>query len=237
MTLKEITDLLNVRHDKSKIKVEKMAEDQSFGPMSKMDISYQAGNGAVSTIETYVLDKRQSIAVAARLNTALLMRVIDRWQELEAKLALPDFTNPVDAARAFIKQYEEKIEAEKERDEAIATKSWIGSHREASAMGKASAATRKVEKLEKQLGLAKNWKTVKAIPWLLDVFINNSTTYQQVGRKLTALSVDPYEKPKQVPDSKFGEVKAYHIDVIRELKRRLENDPEFMAKYRIKEKI
>ena len=34
-------------------------------------------------METYQLDKRQSIAVASRLNTALLMRIIDRWQELE----------------------------------------------------------------------------------------------------------------------------------------------------------
>ena len=38
---------------------------------------------AIGEIETYQLNKRQSIAVAARLNTALLMRIIDRWQGTE----------------------------------------------------------------------------------------------------------------------------------------------------------
>lgn len=85
MTLKEITDLLSVRHDKAMKIVEKMAEDQSFGSVSKMDSQYVSGKGRTETIKTYALNKRQSIAVASRLNTALLMRVIDRWQELEQK--------------------------------------------------------------------------------------------------------------------------------------------------------
>ena len=84
MTLKEITDLLDVRHDKAMLKVAAMAEEPEFGWVSKMDIQYSSGKGRIDTIETYKLDKRQSIAVAAMLNTALLMRVIDRWQELES---------------------------------------------------------------------------------------------------------------------------------------------------------
>ena len=81
MTLKEITDLLGVRHDKAMVKVESLAKEPEFGTMSKMDIVY---NEKGQSIETYVLDKRQSMAVSAALNTALLMRVIDRWQELES---------------------------------------------------------------------------------------------------------------------------------------------------------
>lgn len=81
MTLKEITDLLDVRHDKAMLKVAAMAESPDFGTMSILDIVY---NDRGQTIETYQLDKRQSIAVAANLNTALLMRIIDRWQELES---------------------------------------------------------------------------------------------------------------------------------------------------------
>lgn len=80
MTLKEITDLLEVRHDKAMKKVEIMAQDSEFGAMSKIDIVY---NDRGQKIETLKLDKRQSIAVASRLNTSLLMRIIDRWQELE----------------------------------------------------------------------------------------------------------------------------------------------------------
>ena len=91
MTLKEITDLLNVRHDKAMLKVAEMAKEPEFGWLSKTDIQYSSGKGRIETIETYQLNKRQSIAVSARLNTALLMRIIDRWQELEnqSKPALP----------------------------------------------------------------------------------------------------------------------------------------------------
>ena len=83
MTLKEITDLLKVRHDKAMLKVAEMAKEQEFGWMSKTDIQYSSGKGRIETIQTYQLNKRQSIAASARLNTALLMRIIDRWQELE----------------------------------------------------------------------------------------------------------------------------------------------------------
>ena len=40
MTLKEITDLLGVRHDKAMVKVESLAKEPEFGTMSKMDIVY-----------------------------------------------------------------------------------------------------------------------------------------------------------------------------------------------------
>ena len=86
MTLKEITDLLSVRHNNAIRTVAVMAEDESFGPVLKMSIAY---NGQGQTTETYQLDKRQSLAVAARLNVALQMRVIDRWMELEAQQRKP----------------------------------------------------------------------------------------------------------------------------------------------------
>lgn len=82
MSLKEITDLIGVRHDKACLKLLSMAEEPEFGTVSISDIVY---NEKGQTIKTYMLDRRQSIAVASRLNTALLMRVIDRWQELESK--------------------------------------------------------------------------------------------------------------------------------------------------------
>ena len=99
MTLKEITDLLNVEHNKAMNKVEKMAEDPEFGTVAKTSTVY---NDKGQTIQTYQLNKRQSIAVASRLNTALLMRIIDRWQELEnqSKPAMP--TTYIAALEALI---------------------------------------------------------------------------------------------------------------------------------------
>ena len=81
MTLKEITDLLEVRHDLAMKKVKKLSKELTFGTMFEIDIAY---NESGQTIKTYCLDERQSLAVASILNTALLMRVIDRIKELES---------------------------------------------------------------------------------------------------------------------------------------------------------
>jgi Phage regulatory protein Rha (Phage_pRha). len=83
ITLKEITDLIEVRHDKAKLKIEELAKEPSFGSMSILDIQYSSGKNTTQTIQTYSLNKKQAIAVAARLNNALLMKVIDRLEELE----------------------------------------------------------------------------------------------------------------------------------------------------------
>lgn len=89
MTLKEITDLLDVRHNDAVSVVEKMTDNPEFGTITKISYTLPMPNNASRQMETYQLDKRQSIAVAANLNTALLMRIIDRWQELESQAA-PD---------------------------------------------------------------------------------------------------------------------------------------------------
>ena len=83
ITLKEITDLISVRHDKAMLKVAELAKESSFGQVSTMDISYIKGNGAKGTTKTYKLNKKQAIAVGAKLNNALLMKVIDKLEELE----------------------------------------------------------------------------------------------------------------------------------------------------------
>lgn len=107
MSLKEITDLLNVRHDTALKKVKNMALSEGFGTMLEIDIVY---NDKGQKIRTLMLDKRQSIAVASLLNTALLMRIIDRWQELEEKqsVSLPKtFSEALQLAADQAKQLEE----------------------------------------------------------------------------------------------------------------------------------
>jgi hypothetical protein len=103
MPLKEITDLLAVDHSKAMKKVTDMAQDVDFGSVAKMEIAY---NLAGQTTETYLLNKRQSIAVASRLNTSLLMKIIDRWQELEEvqQRALPQ--THIEAVRAYLETLE-----------------------------------------------------------------------------------------------------------------------------------
>lgn len=101
ITLKEITDLIGVRHDKSMLKVEELAVEDGFGLMSKIDISVPRGNGATpQIISTYQFTKKQAIAVGARLNNTMLMKVIDRLEELESQK--PQFQIPQTYSEALM---------------------------------------------------------------------------------------------------------------------------------------
>lgn len=70
----------------------------------------------------------------------------------EQQLAIPNFSNPYEAALAWAEEYKAKQLVIEERDHAIKTKAWISDKREATAMATASVATRKVIKLENEVG-------------------------------------------------------------------------------------
>ena len=89
MTLKEITDLIGVQHSKAMEKVKKLAEEPSFGRVDKMARHINMPNGGTKVLDTYLLNRKQAIAVGAKLNNNLLMRVIDRLEELEKAKSQP----------------------------------------------------------------------------------------------------------------------------------------------------
>jgi phage antirepressor YoqD-like protein len=67
------------------------------------------------------LDKDHTLTLLTGYDANARMRVIKRWQELEAKAinpALPDFTNPAEAARAWASEYEGKARALAQLEEA-----------------------------------------------------------------------------------------------------------------------
>lgn len=84
ITLKEITDLITVEHNKAMKVVDKLSLEVSFGGVVKSSTPTYNPNGSFNrNIDTYVLTKKQAIAVGAKLNNSLLMKVIDRLEELE----------------------------------------------------------------------------------------------------------------------------------------------------------
>lgn len=189
----------------------------------------------------YILSKDGFMMVAMGYITPEAMTIketyIARFNEMEERLRnsipdLPNFQNPALAARAWAEQYERRQIAETQRDEAIRTKAWISDKKTATAMATASAAVRKAAALENELGRGKRYKSVKAIPWFLDVFADTPAAYSVAGRKLSDMSRRMDYEIREIEDSRFGSVKAYHIDVIESFRLALRNDLNMMRKYR-----
>jgi len=87
--------------------------------------------------------------------------------ELRDRHALKAPQTYPEALRALAEEYEQRAIAEAERDKAVREKAWISEKREATAMGKLSAAVKKITDLENRLGEGREWKSVRAIEWLL----------------------------------------------------------------------
>ena len=139
-------------------------------------------------------------------------------------------------ARLALEAKEREIEAlEVERDEAIRTKHHFVEGRDAKVCGELGGLRTQNEALRKQIGDAKKYKAVTAISWLPDYFdISNRGLYGSLAAKLKKLEA---EMPREfahtdIPDSRYGTVKAYHVGVIERLHEMVQADETLMAKYR-----
>ncbi|HGV3577269.1 TPA: phage antirepressor KilAC domain-containing protein [Escherichia coli] len=123
MTSIEIAELVGSRHDNVKRAIERLAERGLIQLPPMEDCVRINGLGLKQSVRSYVFKgeqgKRDSIIVAAQLCPEVTARLVDRWQELEKQVrqpALPDFTDPVAAARAWADEVEQKRLAQKEVD-------------------------------------------------------------------------------------------------------------------------
>ena len=112
MSSLEIESLTGSRHDKVKQSIERLAaKGVIVQPPTGIEQAPDS-MGRMRATEVYLFSgdqgRRDSIIVVAQLCPEFTARIVDRWQELEAKVAaplqptvaLPDFTNPAIAARA-----------------------------------------------------------------------------------------------------------------------------------------
>lgn len=129
MDSEDIADLVDTRHDKVKQFIDRLADRGVIQLPPALEIKNSGGQ----TVRRYIFQgdqgKRDSIIVVAQLSPELTARIVDRWQELEAQLskevapALPNFSNPAEAARAWATEFEGRtlaLEDLKVRDAKIA---------------------------------------------------------------------------------------------------------------------
>lgn len=150
---------------------------------------------------------------------------------------IDEFLNDPDFAIRVLQRYkferEQRLLAEKQRDDAIKAKSQIGSKREASAMNTASRLSRENERLLTETSNGRDYKTVRAIPWLKNYFALSKGIYVQIDLKLTALSKRMGVNTLLIEDSNYSKVKGYHISVINKLKELIDSDDTFLNEYRL----
>ncbi|MGV8567615.1 MAG: Rha family transcriptional regulator [Pseudomonas asiatica] len=119
MSSREIAELVGSRHDKVKQSIERLATPK--GPDKPAVIALPPMGEYLDTLgrkaTEYLICKRDSFVVVAQLSPEFTAALVDRWQELESQvsIALPDFTNPAAAARAWADQVEQKQAAEQAR--------------------------------------------------------------------------------------------------------------------------
>lgn len=102
MSSREIADLLESRHDSVKRSIERLSSQGIIRFTPTVGTSHD-GAGA-RPVEVYLLEKRDTYIVVAQISPKFTARLVDRWQELEAQIAspaLPNFADPVSAARAW----------------------------------------------------------------------------------------------------------------------------------------
>jgi phage regulator Rha-like protein len=116
MSSREIAELTQKRHDNVLVTIRSLIGNNILSPeIQELETEYRG-----RTIPYFEFNKRDSLVVVARLSPEFTAAVIDRWQELENKqsLALPDFSNPAEAARAWANEFEAKQIAEQRLIEA-----------------------------------------------------------------------------------------------------------------------
>ena len=118
--------------------------------------------------------------------------------------ALPNFADPAEAAIAWANEYKAKQQALADAEYFKATKSEIGSRREATAMGRLSAKVKEVESLKVQLDKSLDFASIKSV---------EIATGRKFGwHALKKWSKSNSSEIKTIPDPNFGEVKTYHKD-------------------------
>lgn len=86
MSSREISELVESRHDSVKRSMETLQDNGLISFTQSVETSHD-GAGA-RPVAVYLVNKRDSYVVVAQLSPAFTARLVDRWQELEARAML-----------------------------------------------------------------------------------------------------------------------------------------------------
>lgn len=107
MSSREIAGLLEKQHGNIKISAERLADKGVIGTFAVQEFEH---NGNIYT--EYLFNKRDSLILVAQNCPEFTARIVDRWQELEAKQARPAELSRMDILKLAMESEQARIEAE-----------------------------------------------------------------------------------------------------------------------------
>ena len=113
MTSREIAELTGKQHKHVLRDIDNLVEE--LGPnlgLGLKSTTYADITGKSN--RQYEMDQDSVYCLMTGYDANSRMKIIKRWQELETKSSLPDFSNPAIAARAWADEYERRQKAERE---------------------------------------------------------------------------------------------------------------------------
>ena len=149
---------------------------------------------------TYELVQTLITGYSIKIRYAVIQR-LNYLEALQQPNPAPAQLTTLEILRIATEAEQGRLQAIAERDHAIATKAQIGSKREATAMATASAASRKVNALQAELGRCKSHATIIAV--------QNVTGESYKWQPLRKWCKERGIKPVEVVDPRWGKVKSW----------------------------
>lgn len=209
MTSDELLELINearTEAGESALRRNKLAEkieDELAGEHYTKRV-VQNSNSTESAV--FDLTRDQCMLVAMRESKSVRRRVVDKINDLEARqrIRAPAELSRIEILQIAIESEQARLQAESERDHAVATKAQIGQKREATAMATASAAVREARRLKDELGRGCSQATVTAVE-----LATGRSLPKNAYVPLRTWCKEHNARAAVVPDSRFGKVKAW----------------------------
>jgi phage antirepressor YoqD-like protein len=197
MSSREIADICEARHNDVVATIERLINEGVLR-LGRNTARLHTPDGGGRPTMVYDLTKRDCLIVVSGYSAVLRARIIDRWIELETRpaAALPDFSNPAEAARAWAAQYEARA----------ALESKVAADAPKVAFAEAVRAIDgacHIEKIGKALSIGRNkfFKRLRADGILLD---NNLPYQKYIDRGyFTVIEQQPYTDTKGVTHATF----------------------------------
>jgi phage regulator Rha-like protein len=195
MSSLEIAELTGKRHDNILADIRNMFDELGL-EAPEFSGAFKMPSGQKATV--FNLPKDLTITLITGYSVPLRHKINKRWLELEGQQFHIPQTLP-EALRLA-------ATAMDERDEAIRTKAEISSRREATAMAKASAAVRRLKKLEREQEKQRVYCTIRRATIM---FPNRKFSWRVLKDAAMGMELPTID----IPDELYGAVKGYHADV------------------------